>query len=983
MGFSGMGVPGRKAIGRMAGTAALGALCLAAAACRREPAPPRPAAPVTPTAPAAPAVVPPEPAVPLVPDVILERGRREVPGRVATPYLFFRDVAATNVTVCGMWDRWRTRHALARRDGLWVLDVRPLRLAAGRYEFKFITDGEWEPGANRLLEVGEQHWLERFPAAVSDARIETVDRIEVYLRQAPSAPDAVDVRLEPPVGVRSVKFNPGIDRRALAGFVASGDSVLFSFDDRVFRAGLTSNDTLCVAGTFNGWNPTAWRMEPAGNRVWERQVAGINVRSGAPEAQFKFVVNGSRWIGPRPDAPNVALDGQGNANFRLGPDYSSGGTLEIVTSAPLALSNAYTLVIGNLAARPVRYPLRPGAVLNTLRPLVPLGLALDRDTGRASVSFFAPRAAWVDLWVSARPHVPPLPAGQARGGLPMAWDGREGTWIAAWDGVAAVPYYGCRLDGPAGPGESFDPAAFVGDPYARAVVSERGPCIAIDPDAPNPWFGGWTDGDYRAPAHADVVIYEAHVRDLTMDPSSGVPAVLRGTFEGILATTNTDTGLTHLKALGVNMIELMPVQEFDNGVTNYGWGYSPEYFFAPESSYGREPAAGSQYHEFKRLVNELHRQGFGVILDVVFNHVGGVNALGRIDRRVYFRLDGDDGYRNDSGCGNDLRTESPALRRLIVDNVLYWIREHHVDGFRFDLAELVDMDTLRAVQEAARAANPRILLISEPWSLRGDHKRALRDTPWYAWNNEFTHPVRAFIKGDGRADEVTKAIAGSVDLWTRTPLQSINYFESHDDMALADELSTAPGRDGRLMNEADAARNRLAATVLFTSLGIPMLSEGQEFLRSKHGIRNTFDRGDAVNALRWTDRELPLAREALAYYRGLIRLRQSAAGASLRLEAAAPPGYFEWILPASGQLLGYRVNIRHERPGSAFVVLVNASPREAAFDVDLPAGRWRLVGDGRTLDPAGARVRPVPVKAGARNRLAVPGLTAYVLMDGN
>jgi pullulanase/glycogen debranching enzyme len=529
----------------------------------------------------------------------------------------------------------------------------------------------------------------------------------------------------------------------------------------------------------------------------------------------------------------------------------------------------------------------------------------------------------------------------------------DGVWEAAREGLDVGRHYAFRVDGPAGAGEGFDAGAPVGDPYALAAAHAHGLPLVIDPAATNAWFPGGPPDGFRAPAATDLVIYEAHVRDLTSDPSSGVAPALRGTYPGLTASAGTGAALDHLAALGVNAIQFLPVAEFGNGTNDHGWGYNTVYFFAPEASYGTDPLRGSAYHEFKQLVRELHRRGFAVILDVVYNHVGEPNLFHRIDRPYYFRLDPDLGYRNASGCGNEFRSEAPMARRLIVDNVRYWMREHGVDGFRFDLAELIDLETLMAVRDAARELNPNVILISEPWSLRGDHKRALRGTGWAAWNNEFRDPAKHFALGRGDRDRLVKAVAGSVATWTAEPRQSVNYLESHDDSALADELSGRPDRDGRVPTEEAAARNRLAATLLFTSLGIPMIGEGQEFLRSKGGRHNTFAGGDAVNALRWADRQQPLAAEALAYYAGLIRLRRSPAGASLRLGDAPPPGYVEWILPPGETALGYAINGRRERPGAAFVVLANAGDAPFAFDVNWPPGAWRQVGDGRRIRPEG------------------------------
>jgi len=440
-------------------------------------------------------------------------------------------------------------------------------------------------------------------------------------------------------------------------------------------------------------------------------------------------------------------------------------------------------------------------------------------------------------------------------------------------------------------------------------------------------------------------------------------------------------GLGHLKDLGVTTLEIMPTAEFTNGENDYNWGYAPVFYFAPEASYAQHPLKGSQYFEFKHLVNELHRMGFAVILDVVFNHVGWPNIFHLIDKKYFFRLNPDFSYSNFSGCGNDFKTESPMARRLIVDNILYWMREFHVDGFRFDLAELIDMDTMLAVRDAARAETANVVLISEPWSFHGENKYQLTGTGWSAWNNDFRYAAKDFVMGRRNREWLQKNVFGSVDTWASDPLQPVNYLESHDDMALADEFCTRPDRDGRKLQDMDAAVNRLAATVLFTSLGIPMISEGQEFLRSKRGLHNTFDRGDDVNALCWTDRERPKAAEALAYYKALIRLRRSPEGAAFRAAQRPPAGYYQWILPSDSQMLGYIVNAPRVHDGNGFIVLLNASGSAVTFSVPLPAGRWRLIGNGEQIDPAGL---PDTQVAEGPNPLEiqVPGLRAFILMDG-
>ncbi|OQA27564.1 MAG: Pullulanase precursor [Verrucomicrobia bacterium ADurb.Bin345] len=321
------------------------------------------------------------------------------------------------------------------------------------------------------------------------------------------------------------------------------------------------------------------------------------------------------------------------------------------------------------------------------------------------------------------------------------------------------------------------------------------------------------------------------------------------------------------------------------------------------------------------------------------------------------------------------------MRRLIVDNILYWMREFKVDGFRFDLAELIDMDTMMAIRDAAVAVNTNVLLISEPWSFRGENKHQLKGTGWSAWNNDFRYAAKDFAMGRHNRDWLMKKIAGSVDTWAADPLQPVNYVESHDDMALADEFCTRPDRDGRNLQPNDVAANRLAATVLFTSLGIPMIHEGQEFLRSKRGIHNSYNRGDEVNAVRWTDRDRPIAAEALDYYRELIQLRRSPEGAAFRVSARPPSSYYRWILPRDPQALGYVVNTPRIHEGAGFIVLLNANGAETTFSVNLPPGRWRLIGDGERINRAGLPDSEV-MPGGQETSVRIPGLRAFIFMDG-
>ncbi|MBU1694918.1 MAG: hypothetical protein KKC51_13265 [Verrucomicrobia bacterium] len=915
-----------------------------------------------------------------------------VPGDRPTPWLRYQDAAARRVEVCGSWDRWVKRHPLEyRKNGLWGLDTRTLPGRYGQFNYKFVVNGDWEKGEDRTLFLNGEGILEKPSDLIFDATVEGRHEIRVRFRDDLPENPSLKVSLSSGNPVKEWSLATTPEKGSLQGYFISGNTITFVFDEKAYYRKLSRADRVVVAGNFTWWDGSGgngrWVLKPtsAGTREMTTQLDGLRAPPGESDLLFKFVINERDWLPPAEGAPNAVTDVKGKENLRVDPSLLGGTKLRIITENAIDLSRTTAVIIEGLGPRPIWRLLTPGGVFDTFVSDKPLGANLDREHGCTTYRLFAPRASRVFLNLYDGPKFevfkPDYKRLEPAERYPMWKDEEDGVWEISMLGLDAGRYYAFNVDGPMGNGEGFNVWASVGDPYARAVAHAENNSIVIDPDATNQWFGGWTDQDWKTPAPEDMVIYEMHVRDFSMHPSSGAPLPLSGTFEGILATTGQGAGLDHLKALGVDAVEMMPVNEFNNGTRDYSWGYSTVYFFAPEASYGRAPLKGSSYYEFKNMVNGLHRQGFAVILDLVYNHVGSPNLFSLIDKKYYFRLDPEFNYSNYSKCGNDVRTENPMVRRFLVDNILYWMKEHHVDGFRLDLAELIDMDTMYAIAEAARAANPNVMLISEPWSLRGENKYQLRGTPWAAWNNEFRYAAKDFAMGRYNRDWLQKKILGSTDTWAGHPMQSINYLESHDDMTLADEFCTRPDRDGRNLQESDIAANRLAVTIVFTSLGIPMINAGQEFLRSKRGINNTFDRGDDINAMRWTDRDRPLAAETLAYYRGLIQLRQSEAGASFRVTSRPPAGYYRWLTPDHPQALGYIVNSPKRHKGDGFIVLLNAGNEPVAFEVPFPPGRWRLISDGVRLDPKG--LPETSARDGDQTyTVNVPGARSLIFKDG-
>lgn len=926
---------------------------------------------------------------------VLTPNLRDYPGVEPTPSLRYLHPGVPEVLVSGSWDGWAERTPMEQQDEYWVLDVKSLALPAGRHEYKFIIRGDWESGPNRSFYINDEGLLERPSEQILSARIESPDKIHVVVAGPLPRDAAPQATLRPSVELASVEPRAGLDEARYSGYRIVNQTLGFVFDEAVYGLELGPTDRVAVAGNFNGWNPNQpdshWELQRDESRPrWWTTTLPLDQTTppaGETERLFKFVVNGQQWFSPVADALNAVDDGRGNVNLRIEPEAPSKTLFVLRATESFDLGEAYTVFVEGLAERALWAPVTAGLRLfDHLKTYKTLGVELDRERGVTTYRLFAPRASSVVLCMYDQPyhevHQPEHRRIQPTGRYPM-WQDEDGVWEISRTGLDIGKYYSFNIDGPRGPGEGFNPFAQVGDPYALAVPHARNNPMIIDPDATNQWFSGWTDDDWTIPPHEDLIIYETHVRHFTMHPSSDVTPKLRGKFAGVTDSLGRGTGLDHLKALGVNAIEFMPMQEFDNNENDHNWGYATTYFFAPEASFGLDPLNGSQYYEFKALVNELHNQGFAVLIDVVYNHAGWPNVFEWIDRKYYFRLNDDYTYSNYSGVGTDFRSESPMMRRLIIDNVLYWMKEFHVDGFRFDLAELIDMDTLLQLRDEARALNPDVILISEPWSFRGEHKSRLRGTTWAAWNNDFRNAAKEFATGRHNRDWLAKAIFGSVETWTENPIQAVQYVESHDDMALADEISSAPGRDGRSLIPEDIQRNKLTATATLTSLGIVMIAEGQEYLRSKHGISNTYDRGDELNALNWNDRDRPRAREAMAYYKDLTALRNSDPGRAFRVAERPQMDYYQWIMPPQEErALGYIVNAPRQRAGNGFVVLLNAADRETSFDVPFPAGTWRLIGDGDRVALEGLEEHATTVPGGNTVPVPVPALTAYIFMDG-
>jgi pullulanase/glycogen debranching enzyme len=575
--------------------------------------------------------------------------------------------------------------------------------------------------------------------------------------------------------------------------------------------------------------------------------------------------------------------------------------------------------------------------------LLSLGTSLAQgavcEAGRTVFRLFAPRASKVSVNLyleSGGPVVQEIDLVKREDGC---WEGGVSQNLHGYYyhfRVAGQNIHGSRL---------FDPTVPILDPYALATVGRAGPGIILDhamlPTART---------CFMPPAWHDLVMVEAHVRDLLANAPIELTPVERRGFRGLTKWLRQPD--CYLRDLGVNAVELQPVQEFDNlRPEEYHWGYMPVNYFAPASAYATAPERGSQVEEFRELVDAFHEAGLAVILDVVYNHVGEPNHLLFVDKFYYFECDRNGRLSNWSGCGNDLRTTTPMGKRLIIESLAHLVRTYDVDGFRFDLADLVGVATLKEVEVALKAIKPSIILIAEPWSFKGNIGHALRHTGFSCWNDGFREFITQYILGHGNQEGLHYYLAGSPWNVAQWPAQTVNYVQSHDDRAWIDRITQNPGNRGDLPTLYDQRRHHLMVAILMSSLGIPMLAQGQDFMHSKQGVNNTYQRGD-LNALDYGRlTQFPSTGE---YFRRWIQFRLSPAGRHFRHDKHPTDGYFHRFGVKNTSAAGLLYNANFSLGADRLFFAVNPHSWPITMDTaDLNPADFRQIADHERFHPEG------------------------------
>jgi pullulanase len=547
----------------------------------------------------------------------------------------------------------------------------------------------------------------------------------------------------------------------------------------------------------------------------------------------------------------------------------------------------------------------------------PLGARVDGDA--TAFRLFAPRATKVTVTVFRHLDSPEPILLELTRGTDGVWEAVHPANLHGWY------YYFQVASGHGDPFNHFEEGFNILDPYALATVGPAGPGIIWDRQRiRKPELG------YQAPSWHDLVILEVHVRDLIRHAPASLDEEERRGFAGLRKWVEAEG--SYLKSLGINAVELLPIQEFGDGYdkNEYHWGYMPVNVFSPESSYARIPELGSQIEQLQDLVAAFHRHGMAVLLDVVYNHVGEPNHLLHIDKYYYFHLDEDGTLSNWSGCGNDLRCDTPMGRRLIIDSLTHLVRTYDIDGFRFDLAELIGVEVLREVEASLKRIKPSIILIAEPWSFRGHIALELKTTGYTHWNDGYREFVRDYLMGQGNQEGLRYFLSGSLGHLTAWPAQSINYVESHDDFCWIDKITENHDHFGVRPTANDRRRTHLMVAILMCSLGIPMLAAGQDFLRSKHGLHNSYRAGD-INALDY-QRLLEFS-GTHEYFRRWIAFRLSEQGRLFRLDSPPDPAFFQFFGAEHGSALAVLYNADRTRGEHRLFFAVN--PHHETVHIDL------------------------------------------------
>jgi type I pullulanase len=544
--------------------------------------------------------------------------------------------------------------------------------------------------------------------------------------------------------------------------------------------------------------------------------------------------------------------------------------------------------------------------------------------------------------------------------IPMT-AGEKGTWEYTYEGDANGVQYRYRI--------TFEDGKLdeVPDPYARSSTANSTRSVVVDVDNLNP--EGWTS--MRMPSFGNpknATIYEAHVRDLTIGPDNGIEnkgKFLGLTEEGTVTAEGNPSGLDYLKSLGVTHVQFLPMYDFatvdETGNLGfddqYNWGYDPVNYNVPEGSYASDPLdPESRIVDMKAMIDAVHDAGMYVIMDVVYNHVYDVESspLHRTVPGYYFRYTDGCALHNGTGVGNETASEQPMMRKYMIDSLKYWAEAYQIDGFRFDLMGIHDVETMQQIRSALDEVDSTILLLGEGWNM-GNHPDGIEGAnqdnatqiPRISFfNDKFrdtmkgTHnklPGIGYVSGGGAdnvAWDVYNLIKGGQHVrGYADAAQSVNYNEAHDNFTMYDKLK------GSLPDASEdeiIRRHAFATELQFLSNGVNFVHAGQEAVRTKHGVENSYNSPDHINVLDY-DRAAEYA-DSFAYFQKLAKFRADNDWVRIREYSEIEQAYEALALEDGDKRFSYRVNFGDQPERVVFV-----NPDADAWQTELPEGDWKLI----------------------------------------
>jgi pullulanase len=620
-------------------------------------------------------------------------------------------------------------------------------------------------------------------------------------------------------------------------------------------------------------------------------------------------------------------------------------------------------------------------------------LGFTYTASATSFRVWAPTASAADLLVYANDSE--KVAGQT---IPMT-KSVNGTWVVTLPGDQHLTIYNFQV-------KLGDRLVEAVDPYAKAATINGTKGVVFDTAKTNP--AGWLN--HTKPAFSgsatDAVFYELHVRDLSVDTSSSVAQ--KGKFLGLTeagtkaSDGKTKTGVDAIVDLGITHLQLLPIYDYktvdESRNDQFNWGYDPLNFNVPEGSYSTKPADPlNRITELKQTIQYLHSRGIRVVMDVVYNHVfdAGSHSFEKLVPGYFFRKEADGTFANGTGVGNEVASDRSMARKFIVESSLYWASEYKLDGFRYDLMGIIDVDTMNQVRVGVDKIDNTFLIIGEGWQMGNKLAPGQKANQVNAFKMpriaHFNDGIRDGLKGDvfkplengwasGRNSlkvQVMEGITGETASGTKirgswgplNPDQSVSYVEAHDNLTLFDKLVVS------MPKSTSAERKRvfaLASSTAILAQGVPFIHAGQEFMRTKGGDENSYKSPDSVNSLKWD--EAAKNKDMVSYFKGLIAIRK--ANPAFRMNKATDVIKGMKFSSTPEDLIAYSLDASKQTNGAKRVFVIHNAAKVAKV-VKLPvSGAWKVLAEGLVAKATGIRTTK------AIGSITVPAQSTMVLSIG-